>query len=600
MSDQGLIYDALAHKPSPVVDITGTTIDFKLQFPPYDQLPSVLLSVSDPAVSGNANAYHLSLVINFILKNIPSTFDWIWLNTVKPQLRSSVTTQLDSIFGAGKYSATPNIPDKGSTRARVVSGGPLIIDYWVPGISVDIEGSIQGFSGTGRITVDAEFLVFIWLNWPTPAIVPVARLFNASINPTGLAATAFALAEIEYDLQRQDDPNLGPTFHDYVFGGYEYQINNTLLPVPDVSLLPMTIGFTALGAAAVPLGLLQCVPTTDPSRPSPLTLTMIHPVDQPPAAFDPQAMANPRFYFLAGPLLLAPSQSLPGTQIVYSGSNFPPSNVLQIAWTDTCSGTVVKSVVITQPVALGSPYPINRSNPVNARPIYTLPTAQGGPFQVTVTNSDGLTQTQPSNPVTLQALGVVTLLLAYQSNGHIAGPNPVVHPVPGPKTVNMGTVAAGADGTFHGSATIPPDAVSGTNATLQAKANGIIQASWIIAIVEQKIPVLNLMDSNYMAIQDPFVNGGIDVFVRGENFAPPTDLSQFVALTINQARQPSIVDLKIAADGSFEYKFTWPANLAPGPYNLMASKVEIHDPWVGEIFKGVEAILTVTQGATPQ
>jgi hypothetical protein len=592
MSDQGLIYDALFNKPSPVVDITGTTIDFKLQYPPNDQLPNVLLSVGDPGIPVNVYTNKLSLGINLLLKNIPSNFDFIWGTIVEPLIQSTIKSQLDNILGAGKYTATENIPATGRTRARVVSGGPLIIDYWVPGITIDLNGSIGGYSGTVRVTVDAEFVVFIWLNWPTPALVPVASLFNASINPTGGSATAFSFATLKYDaFQRQYNPNLGPTFHDYVFGGYEYQIDNTIIAPPDVSLL--SIGFTALGAAAVPLGLLQCIPSTDPNRPSPLTLTLIHPVDPPPVANDPQAMV------LAGPVLSGPAQALPGTQIGYTGSDFPPSNVMQIAWMDSCSGTVIKSVVTLDPPQ-GSPYAIDRTNPAKAQPIFTLPIAQGGPFQATVTDSDGLTQTQPSNSVTLQTLGAVTLVLAYQSTGQIPGPTPVPHPVPGPKTVNLGTVSAGADGTFVGTAVIPATAVVPSIATLQATANGTTRASCSIAIVAQKVPVINLVDPATLVILNPFVNPGLPVTVRGENFPPPTDPSIFVALTINQARQPVLFDAKVGADGTFIQTFTWPANLAAGPYNLLASKVEIPSEWVGEVFQGVEAILAVTEGVTPQ
>jgi hypothetical protein len=597
MSDQGWIYDALPNNPSPVVDITGTTIDFKLQYPPNDKLPNSVLSVGNPGIPVAANN-SLSLIIGLVLKTLPAKFDFVWQNLVTPQVQSSITSQLNTQFGAGKYSDTVTLPQTGRTRARVVPGGPLIIDYWVSGIIVELDANFSGHSGTVHVTVDAEFVVFIYLNWPTPAIVASSSLFNANINPTGKLATEYAAAEIAYNLwQRQDDPNLGPSYHDYVFGGYEYQIDNTPLPVPDVSLL--TVGFQALGAAAAPLGLLQCVPTTNPALPSPLTLTMIHPLDPAPAAYDPLVMAGPNVYYFGGPILVAPKQALPGSEIACNGSNFPPSNILRIAWSDTCSGKVVNSVITLDPPAPGSPYRINRTNAAQAQPIFTLPAGLTGPYQATVTDSDGLTQTQPSNQVPLQIAGDVTLVLAYESNGHIAGPTQPPHPMPGPKTANVGTYPAAADGTFSGTVIIPPDAVAGTTATLEATANGIVTAQCQINIVAKKTPVIYLTDptnlGNYAA-QSPVVNSGLPVSVRGENFPVPSQ----VAITINKANEQSLVGLgdgditRVNLDGTFNYPvFIWPPTNPAGTYTLIASQVE-SDLWSGPTFQGVEANLTVT------
>jgi hypothetical protein len=392
------------------------------------------------------------------------------------------------------------------------------------------------------------------------------------------------------------------------------------LPLPQLTQL--ATAFSNLGLASMPLGLMQCVPATDANS-STLSFNLLHAVDPAPVAFNAQLMAGPKVPILSGAVLATPAQATPGGQITVTGSNFPPSNFVSIGWTDTCTGKLTGSIVTVKPPTPGAPYLIRRSN--NSQPIFTLPQVQPGQtYQVQVQDSDMLTTTQPSNVVPLQAIGELGLLLDYQSKGKpgVAGP-PAQMPVPaGPATANLGVASVGANGGFTSLLTIPPDAVPGSSATLYARVGQQPIASATFTIVEKLQPVLYLVDPNSFtgAVQDPGVNSGYTVAVRGENFpvtSPSGPSNQVgpthVLVTINNSTLAAVVGLPasggpllVQADGTFETSFVWPSNMfdgtlfVAGNYNLLANKVYRANAWAAPTFDGVLATLVVTEGALLQ
>jgi len=593
---QGLIYDFFKGDNAPVVDITGTAISVNLQYSPDGVATNIKTraegdpNIPAPVTQALESANVSGIPVLPLLKSAPSYFDGLW-GGYRSQIQTAIQTQLDNAFGKGKYSYTANLPKSGKVRARAVAGGTLLLDYWVSGLTVDLSASFQGNSGSFRITVDAELMIIITLSqWPSPKAYPTASLFNANISPTG--NTAFWWSEIQdgYNFTHQsDNPAFSaPTLSD-IIGSYEAIINASLVPDPDVSSLAAALA--ALGAAAIPIGLLQCVASTSQSLPSPLALNMVHPVDPPPRSFNPQTMASPFWRILGRPVLAtSQTQVTAASQVGVTGSQFPPSAVVGIGWEDTCSGRLINSVVRWAPQ--GQPMTsITLTRPGNG-PMYTLPiTAQTGQaYQLQVSDSDALTTTQFSSPVTAEGAGTLELVLAYTSNSPgktLTGHPPPPPAPPHPATAVVGTAAAGANGTLSVNIIIPADALPGS-ATLSATAMGMQIAQVQLTIVSNVQPTLNLIAPATGAVQYPVANPGFAMFVHGEGFLGGGE----VRLHIDNAAGSVVATAMVANDGTFTGIFTWPQNLHIGAHTILAVEQQSG--------KTVQATLNVTQQAAIQ
>ncbi|HWY73974.1 MAG TPA: hypothetical protein VN281_00070, partial [Verrucomicrobiae bacterium] len=442
-----------------------------------------------------------------------------------------------------------------------------------------------------------------------------------NISPKAGSATAANWWLIEAAVSQISGPSLDDIIH-----SYEMRIDiGNFVPAPLPQLTQLATAFSNFGLASIPLGLWQCVPTTD-VKTSTLSFDLFHRVDPPPFAFNAQLMAASMTPILFGPVLATPAQATPGGQITATGSNFPPSSFVSVGWSDTCTGNVVSSLVTVDPPILGSPFLIPR--PANSRPIFMLPQVQPGQtYQVKVQDSDVLTTTQPSNAVSLQPIGELGLLLSYQSKGKrgVAGP-PVQPAVPaGPASANLGATSVAVNGGFTSIVTIPVDAVPGSSATLYARVGQLPIASASFTIVGKLQPLIYLVapglpGNSTGAIQDPAVNAGYTVAVRGENF-PVTSRSgpgnqvgpTTIALSINRSTQGALVGLgpngsalKVQADGTFQASFVWPSGLfdgtlfVAGNYNLLVNKVYDGGLFNGITFEGVLATLAVTEEALLQ
>ncbi len=598
MSDQGLIYTWVTFPgdTSVVVDITGSSVAFNLQFSPDDSPPSKSVPITDPSVP---QALQQALVTPglAILEGLPSFLEFAWTQFL-PQLNSLIQTALNKNLGANNFAVTSNIPTSGRVRARAVPNGLLLIDLWIPGLRLNLDVTKGQLTGTFLITADAEFLLLIFLQtWPLIKVLDTAQLFNANLQPTGSTATKVSIGQLLWELgKNQQIATMGyaSPSPDDVIQLYDAQINATLIAPPDVS--PLASAFATLGQTAIPFGFPQCVASTD-SAAGTLTLTLVHPVDPPPAAYDSQTMAGPIYALFGGPTLgTSQTQATPGGQLGVIGTDFPPSGQVGIAWTDTCSGELSSSDVLWGPSG-------QQQNPTHLSPTNLsyapngLQPGQQYTFQARNSDDFGLTTTQYSNQVTIQAIGTIDLLLSYQSNAPTVvvpimppgnpPPPPPPNVPPHPKTAVVGTAAAGPNGTFSLTITIPLDAVPNTTATLAAQVFGQIVASQPISIVGRVQALLVLVDPSTGTTGGTTVLPGYSVSVRGEGFTKSSQVWIYIDQAVGEGIQTAVV----GNDGTFTATFTWPVTLNEGDHTLIA---------IGLSFPAVEASLTLTQELLPQ
>jgi hypothetical protein len=594
---------------SPVIDITRSQIGFNVVYTPDDDpaKPPVNVPVKISPVSAALVGLTVSTPLGLqpvlqTLEQIPKTFTGLW-NSSLQFLQTTVTAQLDNIFGKGKYSASKISAPLPQIRARVIPTteldwqGSVYLDCWVPGMTLDLHITIHTNLGdTGldlRITADMELFVAANFFWPAVYLYSSAGVYNASIGPKPGSGTAHTwdiiVLEVDSDY---------PTPMSDLISGYEMQVNAIQVPAPDVSIF--AAAFSSLAAAAMPLGLVTIEPRTNNNQ---LIFDLIHPVDLKPVAFDAQSMLTVRVPKLSGVALTTPAQATPGGQISVNGTNFPPSNFVSIGWTNTSSGKVVSSLVQWENGGPPTKHLITWATPPNQQSIFMLPQVQPAPqvYNVQAQNSDALTTTPFSPAIPLQALGELVLVLAYQSSGRQATPTSPSIPA-GSAMSPLTTVSVGVNGGFTCTVTIPPDAVANSSATLFAQASGQSIASASFNIVGKLIPVIYLVDptSSTNAGWPSGVNRGYSVAVRGENFPVPSQ----VGITINQSNEQSLVGqgdadiTNVNQDGTFNYPvFIWPSNDPAGSYNLIANKInfDLAHPYDPPAFLGVEAILAVTE-----
>lgn len=589
---QGLIYDFFPGDNSAVVvDITGTTVGINLQYSPDGDPANILTkSIGDPAIPGpvalalgtpTVTVLSVPVPVLTYLQNTPANLDGIWALLVVPQIQSTIATQLQIALGKNLDSFTVSpIPKSGRTRARALSNQSLLLDYWVPNVNLNITATFSPITASFHMNADVELLIIVFFQWPSANVSSSFNFLNVHISPTSSWTT------VEYDTLAAAGVAVPPAFDTLtdLMHYYEAVIQSSPPPAPPASSVANALA--ALGAAAVPLGLLQCVPSTDQSLPSPLTLTLIHPPDLAPTAYNAQTQAGPNIGFLGGPILAtSQSQVTAGSPIGVTGTQFPASSVVAIAWNDTCSGNVVNSVVSWGPQGQAMT-PTSIPRPGNG-PIFALPIAAqaGQTYVAQVSDSDALTSTPPSNLVSDQSLGSFDLVLSYTSNSGgivLAGQKQPPPGPPHPATAVVGTANAGSNGRFSSTAIIPPDAVPGS-ATLNAQALGVSLASVQFTIVASVQPTLVLIDHGSGAVQTPVVYPEFEVYARGEGFLPGGEAKVYIdkAVGTPQAAGP------VLGDGTFKCQLQWPQNLPTGPHSLLAV-----EKFSGET---IQATLIVTQ-----
>ena len=579
MSDRGSIFDYFPNDPAPVVDITGTSVGIDLQFPPDDvalikvQLttPTLPVSVVQAFSSGTVGLDVGGLV------GLPSEIEQVWSAAI-PTIINLLQSNAASIasFSLGDF----GFPQSGSVRARQILGGPLLVDLWVPGITANLYGVIDTISINLTITADLEGLLMIFLQWPTAQVTPMARLLNATITPASLVdANKLEAGQIWWEAGNSSTSGYTPAGSPKgEIRTAESTINLMVISPPSLSSAATSLAsaISGIGAAAIPLGLIGAEFSTDASSATPLTLTMTHPIDTAPLAYDPQSTAGPIWELFAHPTFSLNSlQVTAGGSLVVNGTNFAPAFTGGIGWTNTCSGQVVNSEIrwgqdgqsatLTTLSWTGPTTP--SQHPAGSNDGMFIP---AGPLDTTLPytfqarNSDALTTTPYSDPVSVQMTGLLDLVLVYESDG-----SQLVNPGPGSPSSNhieilvIGTVTPAADGTFVATVFVPGDAVAGSTATLAAKGLGQQIASIDVSIVGKVQPTLYLVYQGQKT--SPTVTPGFlnNISVHGEGFIS----SGTVLLHLNSSAVASAI---VSSDSTFTTSFTWPDNLATGDYTLSA------------------------------
>jgi hypothetical protein len=477
-----------------------------------------------------------------------------------------------------------DVPDAGLDQNTVPPTGSQLPSGFSP---VSIPGPLN--HATFSVSADLDISLTVLLNsWPNAPVYWNASVLNPSIRLTGATRT---WADIDQALQ--DIGNGLISF--FTQGGYSLkaqspqataqgllsQATNPSLPV---NLTPIVNQIAQVQQTAASFGFLQCIASTDPESVTPLTLTMIHPLDPPPVAYDLQTMAAPgQPLFSQYSISTTQAQATPAGQLGVVGSGFPSVYQMGIGWTDTCSGTVTGSDVewgfegqATTVTHLSASANFQFTPFAPAVGGSTAPSP--GPYVFRVRNSDDdpstpLTTTPFSDPVTLWSVGVVDLLLDYQSNESTvlsglktaSGTPPTPSPPQPSQGVIVGTASVRSDGTFSETVTIPPDAVPGP-ATLCAQILGQTVFCVPLTIVAEIRPLLRLVNPTTLTDLGTDVYSGNSLWVAGEGFTPQGLVSLYIDEIQNN---PGLAQVGVGSQGTFICNLTWPA-LAPGNHTLLA------------------------------
>jgi hypothetical protein len=507
-----------------------------------------------------------------------------------------------------------DLPDAGLNRNVVPpKGSQLPTGFSPPSVPWPLT------SLTASVSVGLEFYLSVPLAmWPNATTASGVAVLNPSISPTGATHTAADFYDV---LRVLTGLTLAlPNALVFIFSAGHASVsvpfkNLTQGPLSELEsasvpfdLSPLVANLAPLQQAAVSDGLLQCLGSTDPASGTPLTLTMVHPVDPPPVAYDLQTMAGPgQPLFSQLSIGTTQVQGTPAGLIGVVGNGFPSVYQMGIGWTDTCSGTVTGSDVewgfagsATEVTHLPTTsdfrfVPFARRPPplrLGGQPVAgPLP----GPYVFRVRNSDALTTTQYSDPVTLWSVGSVDLLLDYTSRaaagdpGIKPGSGPPGPAAPGPpqpasRAVVVGTAAIQPDGTFSASVLVPPDAVPGP-ATLCAQLLGQPVFCVPVTIVTQIEPMLRLVNPLTFGSVGTDLYPASSVWVAGEGFVPQGTVTLYLDQGPGdggEGQQAATVN----ANGTFLCNFTPPA-LALGSHTIIAVETS------GE--QSTQATLVVTE-----
>jgi hypothetical protein len=577
MADPGVIYTVYG-TDGPVADITGNPIQWFLYYraqgdsgPKSHPVPGILQIDPNSPLGLQVMAWYVAS-----LTDITSVMNGLW-NTYTPQITSQVQGQVSHLGFTHVVVRTPDIPDSGRVRA-VATSGPgtqfLALDYWVPGLAFPIDcdidvklpaGLVYHLSPSLLVTVDVEVLILVPAQeWPSIQFQATSTLHNASIQITNAGTD---LQEIAIEVLNAIT-GLTSTF--------EGEIDNTILPDPDVSQL--TAGIGTLEQEAVSFGLYQCQVSVNPDS-KVLSVTLVHPPDGPPFAFNPATYEN----FSQPTLGLTQYQATPGAQVSVSGSNYPATGEVTVAWYPASSGTVQESYVTwgpegQQPSTATVQGPASEYTPANLDP--------GLIYDFQVSNFDGLQITPPSNLVSIQALGLMELVLSYESDaapprpvqGGSGQPQPTGNSTPHLATEVIATVPENL-GSFSLPVRIPVDALPGP-ATLCAQYAGQPLACVQLTIVRQVQPQIYSCNPVTGTIGATQLYAGQTMYIRGEGFTPTALVQVFIDQVARSALQTLAA---VGADGTFTAAVSWPTAgaqgaasfVTPGNHAIIAKQITL-------------------------
>ena len=438
---------------------------------------------------------------------------------------------------------------------------------------------------TFDMSFDIEMSVLVNLSdWPSAPTYTGTSLLNTSVQPTGATHTLVDIGDALHGLG-----NALVSF--FTEGGFSLKAPSPSaalqaatsalvgLPIPG-SLSAIASKVAQVEQAAARFGFLACTASTDATTQTPLTLTLIHPLDPPPVAYDLQTMAGPGQQLFTGfSIATAQSQATAGGQLDVIGSGFQATEQLGIGWTNTCSGTVTGSDVLwglhrasrwQSPICRASAN--FRYMPFARAPREPVPlhgqAPESGLYGFRVRNSDDdpvtpLTTTQFSAPLTIWSVGAVDLILTYPSSNPVAlhGMNTGtgIQPVPPsqqPATgVVVGTAQLLADGTFAQNITVPPDALPG-QATLCAQVLGQRVVCTQFTIVAEIEPLVRMVNPVTLTDLGTVLYSGATIWTEGEGFVPQGTASLSIA---GYNANVTLAQAVVTDQGTFLCSFRWPA-----------------------------------------
>lgn len=277
-------------------------------------------------------------------------------STAQTAVRQAVLSQR-----ANTYNIKVTIPQQGSLRAQVGNVSPGLAATLPPGtqaVQLTISFTIPGFDVTFKETTNS-----VWGSWADPAYdlkfdgeveiaiaVPADPRVTAGAtavfwarNLDGSAANFFAgwigFWDIVFNFFTQTGPGGSPPDQSQGIGGSLAALYQLLLQIQPPLAQAFTFGFQQLSAQTTT----NPLPDTTPGNT--VEIDLAHPVDPPPTVSNAAASSVPRLF--SAQIGASPAQVHPGDPLGVAGSYFPAAQAseLTVTWTDTTSGSVVKSEV---------------------------------------------------------------------------------------------------------------------------------------------------------------------------------------------------------------------------------------------------------------
>jgi hypothetical protein len=291
----------------------------------------------------------------------------------------------------------------------------------------------------------------------------------------------------------------------------------------------------------------------NPQNPPTINLQWTHPVDAAPVVVNAANSPFPNL-FLA---LIEPSQTNvnAGQTITITGTNFPlgQASAIYIGWNDTTSGEITQSDITWGQVNTNAFQTVHLPrSPHDGNNTFTadglLPNT---PYVFTVVDEDALTETPPSEPVTITTAATDQVQLMLEDQGFF---------------VQVGSATLTTGGTFNAPITLPANLVAGAY-TVDAILSGKTLASCQIKVfaANQQLPLsVEVIDPNTQVVLD-FVVVGQPFTVRGNGWVPG-----LVHLTVDTIGGTSLGDSLVAGGGFFQDQKVWPAAAPIGQRKIVA------------------------------